>query len=125
MFNVFLVGLGGFLGAISRYFVGTLIQNNSVKWSFPIATLIVNLVGCLVIGFLAGYLETKNLMTNNIKLFIFVGVLGGFTTFSAFGLETLNLFNKGLILQAFNYVSLSVIFGLGFVWIGHFFSKII
>ena len=70
MINYFIVGFGGFIGAISRYFLSTMIQSNTEKTIFPLGTIIVNITGCLFIGFLAGFLESRNLLTENIKLFL-------------------------------------------------------
>ena len=124
MISILIVGLGGFIGASSRYFIANFVQGNIPKTVFPFGTIVVNLIGCLLIGFLVGYLESKNLLTENVKLFLIIGILGGFTTFSAFGIETLNLVNKGHLLFAFNYVTASVVLGLGSVWFGHYLAKV-
>ncbi len=77
-----------------------------------------NVLGCLVIGVLGGLVETRGLFTAEVRLFLFTGFLGGFTTFSAFGFETVFLLRRGDWSLAALYVVLSVIVGLAAVWIG-------
>lgn len=125
MLNIFIVGIGGFIGASSRYYIGGLIQDMFIKYHLPFGTIAVNIIGCFVIGVLAGLSNSKELLDDTFRLFLFVGILGGFTTFSAFGLETLNLINKGLILHALGNVLISVILGLLTVWAGHSLGKLI
>lgn len=125
MLNILIVGIGGFIGASSRYFIGGLIQDVFFKYHLPFGTIAVNIIGCLIIGILAGISDTKELFSDSLRLLLFVGILGGFTTFSAFGLETLNLINKGLIFHAFGNVLISVVLALLAVWFGHSLGKII
>lgn len=115
--DVLFVGLGGGIGAIARYVLGRLVQQ-SVEASFPVGTLVVNVIGCFVIGALAQVGESRNAFTPQTRLFLFTGILGGFTTFSAFGNETVLLAQNGQGLSAALYVALSVVFGLGAVWVG-------
>jgi CrcB protein len=107
-----LVGAGGFLGAISRYGVSVLMQ----RWtgSFPWATLSINVLGCLLIGFLMPMVEGRPPWL----LFVIPGLLGGFTTFSAFGHETHKLAQGGTTSLAVLYVLASVGLGLAAVWLG-------
>ena len=114
-----LIGLGGFCGAIMRYVVSGLAQQWSNSISFPYGTLAVNVLGCLIIGFLAQLAESRGLLTAPMRFFIFIGFLGAFTTFSTFGNETLNLFQDGLFSQAILNIGLSVVLCLGAVWLGH------
>lgn len=120
MEKVLLVGVGGFLGAISRFGVAQLLQNY-VKHPFPIGTLIVNIVGCFSIGMLFEYLRGHQLLPT-IALFVSVGFLGSFTTFSAFGFETVNLIKSGDFRFATINVGASLVLCLGAViaggWIG-------
>lgn len=116
--NILLVGIGGALGSISRYLLGTWIQSISRSIDFPFGTLAVNLIGCFVIGFLAELVEVRSAFTPESRAFMFVGILGGFTTFSSFGNDTINLFRDGETFNALANVSANVIFGLALVWLG-------
>lgn len=118
MLNLLLVGLGGFIGAISRYLIGSYFEGHSEFLSFPIGILIVNLVGCLIIGMLAGVAERTTLISEEIKLMLFVGLLGSFTTFSTFSHDTMNLITNGLLIHAMLNVLLSVVIGIFAVAVG-------
>lgn len=118
MTSVFLVGVGGALGSISRYLLGAWVQSVSRSINFPYGTLAVNLVGCFVIGFLAQLVESRGLFTSESRAFVFIGVLGGFTTFSSFGNETLNLARDGQVINAVVNVGANVLLGLFAVWLG-------
>ena len=85
---------------------------------FPYGTLAVNLIGCFVIGFLSYLAESRGVFTVESRAFVFVGILGGFTTFSSFGNETMNLFREGQSWNALANVGANVIFGLILVWLG-------
>lgn len=101
MIKFWLIGLGGFIGAVSRYAVGGMVQNVSRSIAFPYGTIAVNVIGCFVIGSLAYLAETRSLFSANTRMFLFIGVLGSFTTFSTFANETLELVagnNQGLAL---------------------------
>lgn len=113
-----LVGIGGFLGAVARYKLGGWIVFWTGQGKFPAGTFAVNLVGCFVIGLLAGLADKYGLFANSLRLFLFTGLLGGFTTFSAFGLESYFLFQRGELIQAISYVLGSVLVGLLAVWLG-------
>lgn len=82
-----LVGLGGFLGSMLRYGVGGWIGRMKTGWTFPLETLAINVAGCLLIGYLAGLSESRGIFSASTRVFLFIGVLGGFTTFSTFGYE--------------------------------------
>jgi CrcB protein len=116
--NIILVGLGGALGSIARYLVSAWVQAAAKSVSFPFGTLTVNLVGCFVIGFLAQLAEARGVFTSESRAFVFIGILGGFTTFSSFGNETLNLARGGEFLNALTNIGLNVIIGLFAVWLG-------
>ena len=113
------VGFGGFLGSILRFKLGGFILHPSAAWRFPLSTVAVNLSGCFVIGVLAGLAEHRDLFSPDMRLFLFTGVLGGYTTFSAFGLEGFYLMKRGELLIALAYALCSVIGGLAAVWLGH------
>ena len=118
MTNLLLVGIGGFIGSVTRYALGGWVTRLTVEAKFPYGTLLVNLAGCLVIGLLAGLSVKYELFSQEAKLFLFTGLLGGFTTFSAFGLETVFLLRRGEFLIAAAYVAASVAFGIALVWLG-------
>ncbi len=109
MKTLLIVGGGGFLGAILRFLLALTLFNASSR--FPWATLCINVLGCFLIGILNGFVQEKTLPTG-LALFLMTGVLGGFTTFSAFGLETVTLISTGRSTIAAIYVILSVLFGI-------------
>ena len=119
------VGLGGFLGAWLRYAVGGALARWKAGWTFPIETLIVNVVGCLAIGFLAEVAETRGLFSPTTRLFVFIGLLGGFTTFSTYGYETFQLMREGQVQAAVLSTLLQVGLGLGGVWAGHIAARMV
>ena len=116
--QLFIVGVGGAFGSIARYKLGGFVLHHTAGWNFPISTFLVNLVGCLVIGLLAALVEHHDLFSPSIRLLMFTGVLGGFTTFSAFGYESIFLLRRGLVHVAAGYVLLSVVLGLAAVGAG-------
>jgi CrcB protein len=112
------VGIGGFLGSIARYKLGGFVLHRSEAWNFPWSTFTVNLLGCFVIGLLASLVERHDLFSPATRLFLFTGVLGGFTTFSAFAYEGTFLVRRGLLGTGSIYASLSVLGGVTAVWFG-------
>jgi CrcB protein len=112
------VGIGGFLGSIARFKLGGFILHRSEPWNFPLSTLVVNLLGCFAIGLLAALVEHHDLFSPPTRLFLFTGLLGGFTTFSAFAYEGTFLFRRGYVNVAVLYATLSVFGGLAVVWAG-------
>ena len=118
MKELLLVGAGGFVGSVLRYLVGGAAQRLAPTLSFPLGTFTVNVVGCLAIGLLSGLAETRDLIGPQARLFLTVGLLGGFTTFSAFGYETGVLARDAERLYALVNVAASVTVGLGAVWVG-------
>lgn len=116
--KLFLVGLGGFVGAILRYGFSGLVQDWSKSISFPYGTLATNLVGCLVIGALSQLAESFGVFSSETRAFIFVGLIGAFTTYSTFGNETLNLIREGETFLSLANIGLHIILGLGAIWIG-------
>jgi CrcB protein len=119
MRDLLLVGVGGFVGSVSRYYLSGLVLHLSAASRFPWATLAVNTLGCLAIGAIAGLAEHTELISPAARLFLLTGVLGGFTTFSAFGLETYVLGRGHLWSAAALSVWLHLIVALPAVWIGH------
>ena len=95
MSNALLVGLGGFLGSLLRYVLGGWVLRLKLGWTFPLETLIINVLGCLVFGVLAGLAESRGVLSGSARAFLFIGLLGGFTTFSSFSYETFQLLRVG------------------------------
>ncbi len=109
------VALGGALGALGRYYLSTWVQ--SLGTGFPWGTLTVNLLGCFLMGIVVGLLE-RGTFPAEVQALATVGILGSFTTFSAFSLEALRLTQEGHWTRAAAYVAVSVLVGLGAVLIG-------
>lgn len=118
MTNILIVGVGGFLGSIARYLLGGWVLHHTIEARFPWSTFAVNVAGCLIIGVLSGLAERFEMIGPSARIFLFTGVLGGFTTFSAFGLETVYLLRRGEFLVAATYAGGSVIAGVVALWIG-------
>lgn len=117
--SAMLVGTGGFIGAILRYGLSGFVQGSTPMSTFPWGTLAVNLLGCLMIGLIAGLVESRQLLTLEVRMFALIGVLGGFTTFSTFGYEAIALMRDSEYLRAFAYVGIHVFAGLALVWTGY------
>lgn len=113
-FSLLAVGSGGFLGACARYLLGLLPISNH----FPIATLITNFLGAVLIGIITGAVLQENITSPYLILFLKTGICGGFTTFSTFSLESLTLLEQGNWKKAFFYILLSLILCLFGVWTG-------
>ena len=118
MWKILLAGAGGFIGSILRYSIGLFFSRWPASEKFPFATLVINLTGCLVIGFLSRLAESRGMFPSEARAFIFVGVLGGFTTFSSFGNETFDLWRGARELSAVVNVAGHIILGLSAVWLG-------
>lgn len=118
MESIFLIGIGGFIGSIMRYLVTVWSQNLFQDSAFPIGTLIVNVTGCLLLGLLNGFAENHHFFTSHIRLFMFVGILGSFTTFSTFSYETIEMMQNGNSFNAFLNIAIQVIVGLLAAFIG-------
>ena len=118
MNNVLLVGAGGFIGSVLRYWISGYIQQWLKNTVFPFGTLAVNFLGCLMIGFLSQLAEDYGIFTAETRLFVFIGFLAGFITFSTFGNESMNLLRDGQNLMAFGNIAGHFLLGLGGVWLG-------
>ncbi|MDP4266953.1 MAG: fluoride efflux transporter CrcB [Bacteroidota bacterium] len=120
---IFAIGAGSFIGGISRYLLSQTIQNRFLS-TFPFGTFVVNILGCLLIGFVFGLFD-KGTITAEWRLFIATGILGGFTTFSAFSNESIGLLRNGQLFYALLYIASSVIIGLFATYIGIILTKLI
>ena len=121
---ILLVGSGGFLGSVSRYLLGGWVHRVLGVSLFPVGTLVVNVVGCLAIGFFAGLAESRQVLTAERRLFLLLGFFGGFTTFSSFGYETFSLARGGEMTRAVANIALQLVLGLAAVVAGHQLSRL-
>jgi CrcB protein len=117
--HALLVGAGGFIGSILRFGVGHLVYRQVPNGLLPYGTLGVNVIGCMLIGLLGGAADARQIAAGELRLFLLVGILGGFTTFSAFGYETLALVRADEPLRAGANVALHLVLGLTAVWVGY------
>jgi CrcB protein len=115
MANILYVAFGGLIGAVLRYLVANQMQLNS-KSAFPYGTLLINLSGCFAIGVLAT-LASKEQLSTSLKAWLMPGLLGAFTTFSTFSLETYNLFSSGQYVGALTNLLANNFLGLAAVWV--------
>lgn len=110
MKSILMVAVGGAFGSATRYALSIWLKQ-SYTYSFPWHTFIINILGCVLIGMM--YSFTKNLVeSETIRLLVMIGILGGFTTFSSFGLESFQLFESKAYMQLFLYISLTNILGI-------------
>ncbi len=116
------IALGGAVGACLRYLLGTTVQRLAAS-GFPWGTFVVNLVGCVAFGLLAGLAEHRGLLAGTGRVFLLVGVLGGFTTFSSFGFETVQLLRGGQMMAATLNVAGQVGLGIAGLWIGFLLAR--
>ena len=120
----FIVGLGSFLGGGSRYLTQQFITKQ-FSTPFPYGTLIVNILGCFLIGIIFSLSEKANLLSTELRMFLATGFCGGFTTFSTFSLENYGLLRDGQFFYVFMYVGLSVFVGFLATYLGIQFIKMI
>jgi len=121
---ILLVGAGGFLGSILRYVLSGWVHRILDNPWFPYGTLAVNVTGSLVIGFLAGLADSRSLFSSEARLFVFIGLLGGFTTFSSLTIETFSLARSAQLLAAAMNVTLQIFLGLVAVWLGNLLARL-
>jgi CrcB protein len=118
MTRILLIGAGGFLGSIGRYALSGVVQHLMRSETFPYGTLVVNVLGCFLVGILVHLAESRAAFSADTRAFLIVGILGGFTTFSAFGSETMNLIRDGERWLASANIVASIVFCLAGVLAG-------
>lgn len=124
MRDILIIGAGGFVGAVLRYLAILSMQLFKTKSSIPLGTLLVNVVGCLLIGFLAVMAENSSLISAETRNFLIVGILGAFTTFSTFGYESVSLLKDGMSLHFALNIGLQLVLGFLAVWAGMSLAKL-
>ena len=122
--SALLVGLGGFLGSVGRYLVGGWVHRTLPLSTFPLGTLVVNVSGCFAIGLLGGAVAARQVFGPDARLFLMIGVLGGYTTFSSFTYETLSLARDAELARAGANVVLQIVLGLVAAWGGDALARI-
>lgn len=122
--SLLFIGIGGFIGGICRYLLQQFVQNNYPS-SIPYGTLIVNIIGCFIIGLVYGLSSKGNLLSPEMRLFLATGICGGFTTFSSFAYENVSMVLDGEFLYPLLYLLMSVVIGFGAVHAGILFIKLI
>ncbi len=123
LIKILAVGSGGFIGAVGRYLLAGYTESFVTDTSFPFGTALVNLLGCFLIGLLAGLFEIKEWINPETRLFLFAGVLGGFTTFSTFANESFVLWERGEVLLGLLNIGVQVLLGVLFVWLGYVLTR--
>jgi CrcB protein len=122
MVKLLLIGFAGFIGTLGRYWLSGIVARRYGE-TFPLGTLVVNLVGCFLVGLLFYLMQERYLVNQNVRTIILIGLLGGFTTFSSLGLQTFTLLQDNEIaLAALNMVASNVM-GLFLVWAGYTLAK--
>jgi CrcB protein len=111
MRTLLIIGLGGGIGSICRYLIGVYVARH-LTLAFPAGTFLVNITGCFIIGLLYGLSNRYAWLTLEWRLFVITGICGGYTTFSSFSYESINLFRQGNYTYFILYVVLSVVLGL-------------
>ena len=119
LWHSLLVGIGGFVGSVLRFGVGSATYRLFPEAALPYGTLAVNVIGCFCIGVLGGLGDARATFGTELRLLLFLGLLGGFTTFSAFGYETVTLFREAAPIRGLLNVGLQILVGLLSVWLGY------
>ena len=122
--NILLVGIGGFVGSVLRYYISKL-NLHYYFFAIPIGTLCVNVLGSYILGFLTGISEKSTILTADLRLLLMVGICGGFTTFSTFTNENLMLMHNGQFSSVFLYTGLTIFLGFLAVYFGYVTSNLL
>ena len=115
--TIIYIAIGGAIGSVFRYLISVKI-NKIWLHSFPLATFLINILGCFILGIIIGFLDKQEIVNANFKWFLITGFCGGFTTFSTFSLESVNLIENENSLLALLYICLSIFIGLLSIWMG-------
>ncbi len=121
---ILIIGTGSFIGGVSRFLVSRFIQNFALS-AFPFGTFIVNVSGCFLIGLFYGLSERGHLLNNELRMFLTVGIIGGYTTFSTFANENVALLKESEFFYFALYTGLSVFIGFLATYLGNFITKIL
>lgn len=124
MGKLILIGLAGFIGTLTRYWMSGVVARRYGE-TFPLGTLVVNLAGCFLVGLLFYLLQERFLVNQTVRTVVLIGFLGGFTTFSSFGLQTFTLLQDGEFGLALLNLAVANIVGLALVWAGYTLARII
>jgi len=124
MGKLFLIGLAGFMGTLARYWMSGVVARRYGE-TFPAGTLVVNLAGCFLVGLLFYLLQERFLVNQTVRTVILIGFLGGFTTFSSFGLQTFTLLQEREVGLALLNLAIANAGGVVLVWAGYTLGKII
>ncbi|HPG41515.1 MAG TPA: fluoride efflux transporter CrcB [bacterium] len=124
MQNYFLVGIGAAFGGIFRYWLSGAVQRK-LPFTFPLGTLTVNILGSFLLGFIIFFLDSRELISSEMRIFLTIGFCGGFTTFSTFSFETINLIRDAEYFYAFLNAGLNLFLTLSAVILAYYLSKIL
>ena len=124
MGKILVAGLGGFVGSAARFWIATETYR-ILGQDFPYGTLVVNVIGCFLIGFLMMFFEERFVVNPDLRIFLIVGILGGFTTFSSFSYETLSLIREGSYAAGTTNILCSLLSCLGATWLGGLTGKLL
>ena len=116
------IGLGGAAGSIARYILSRFVYHSAGE-SFPYGTLVVNIIGCLAIGFLMSFMQERLAINSNYRFFLVIGLLGGFTTFSSFSFETFELIRSGSVAASLVNIFYNIAGCLASTWCGYVIGK--
>jgi CrcB protein len=123
--QILLIGLGGFIGTILRYLSSTFLDKFQPIKLLPISTLYINIIGCFIIGLLYGVSEKNNFFSHNIKLFLTIGICGGYTTFSAFAIENVEMLEQSNYIGFVFYTLISLLVCISSVIMGLYIIRLI
>jgi len=122
MYKTILIGIAGLIGTLLRYWLSEFVARQSGE-TFPWGTLVVNIIGCLIAGIVFHLTEERFLLNPTFRTVILIGLLGGFTTFSSYGLQTFTLLRDGAFGLATLNLIVSNVLGLFMVWVGYGLAK--
>lgn len=124
MSRLLLIGLAGFVGTVGRYWLSGVVARRYGE-TFPVGTLVVNLIGCFLVGLFFYMMQERFMVNPTVRMVILIGFLGGFTTFSSFGLQTFTLLQDGEFGLAILNLTASNFVGLALVWVGYSLARVL